>query len=83
MSTSRYEHTSMMQPITTSLTSFTAFLLLSFASSASAEVHHAQGEMAGEVTADSVLLQSRLTAIPGPQLDANGDVPGAAGVACF
>jgi alkaline phosphatase D len=73
----------MMQPITTSLTSFTAFLLLSFASSASAEVHHAQGEMAGEVTADSVLLQSRLTAIPGPQLDANGDVPGAAGVACF
>jgi len=39
--------------------------------------------MAGEVTASSVLLQSRLTAIPGPVLNENGDVPGAAGVACF
>jgi alkaline phosphatase D len=48
-----------------------------------AEVHHAQGEMAGEPTASSVLLQSRLTAIPGPELDAEGDIPGAAGVACF
>jgi alkaline phosphatase D len=50
---------------------------------AGADVHHAQGELAGEVTASSVLLQSRLTAIPGPELDAEGDVPGAAGVACF
>jgi alkaline phosphatase D len=48
-----------------------------------AEVHHAQGEMAGEVTTDSVLLQSRLTAIPGPELDKDGDVPGAPGVARF
>lgn len=48
-----------------------------------AAVHHAQGEMSGEVTATSVLLQSRLTAIPGPDLDADGDVPGAAGVASF
>lgn len=48
-----------------------------------AEIHHAQGEMAGEPTATSVLLQSRLTAIPGPELDGDGDVPGAAGVACF
>lgn len=48
-----------------------------------AEVHRAQGEMAGELTADSVLLQGRLTAIPGPALDAEGDVPGAAGEARF
>lgn len=39
--------------------------------------------MAGEVTASSVLLQSRLTAIPGPVLDDRGDVPGASGVARF
>jgi len=50
---------------------------------ARAEVHHAQGELAGEATASSVLLQSRLTAIPGPDLDASGDIPGAAGVAAF
>lgn len=48
-----------------------------------AEVHQAQGELAGEATATSVLLQSRLTAIPGPDLDASGDIPGAAGVAAF
>ncbi|OYW12995.1 MAG: hypothetical protein B7Z55_17595, partial [Planctomycetales bacterium 12-60-4] len=48
-----------------------------------ADIHHAQGEMAGEVTSTSSLLQSRLTAIPGPTLDDNGDVPGIAGVACF
>lgn len=41
----------------------------------------AQGELAGEVTADSVLLQTRLTAHAG--LDTNGDIPGAPGVACF
>lgn len=46
-------------------------------------VFHAQGELAGEVTASSALLQSRLTAIQGPALDEKGDVPGAAGVACF
>jgi len=44
---------------------------------------HAQGEMSGEITDTTVLLQSRLTAIPGPELDAHGDVPGAAGVAMF
>ncbi len=48
-----------------------------------AEIHHAQGEFAGEPTASSVLLQSRLTTIAGPMLDENGDVPGVAGVACF
>lgn len=45
--------------------------------------HNAQGEMAGEVTANSALLQSRLTAIPGPALDAAGDIPGIGGKACF
>ena len=41
----------------------------------------AQGEFAGEVTADSVLLQTRLTQTGG--LDASGDIPGAGGVARF
>lgn len=41
----------------------------------------AQGEFAGEVTANSVLLQTRLTRTAG--LDTNGDIPGASGVACF
>ena len=65
---------------------FQALLVLAWAlatATASAAVHHAQGEMAGEVTADSVLLQSRLTAMPGPHLNAEGDIPGQAGVACF
>ncbi|HCN78331.1 MAG TPA: alkaline phosphatase [Verrucomicrobiales bacterium] len=48
-----------------------------------AEVHTAQGILSGEATATSVLLQTRLTAIPGPELDREGDVPGAEGVACF
>ena len=59
------------------------FLALAAVTRLSAEIHHAQGEMAGEPTATSVLLQSRLTAIPGPELDPSGDVPGAAGWACF
>src|SRR5687767_2923025 len=50
---------------------------------ARAEIFLAQGAMSGEPTPTSVLLQTRLTAISGPTLDANGDVPGAAGVACF
>lgn len=48
-----------------------------------ADIFHAQGELVGEVTETSALLQSRLTAIAGPTLDAEGDVPGASGVACF
>ena len=44
---------------------------------------NAQGEMVGEVTANSALLQSRLTAIPGPELDADGDIPGIVGKARF
>ena len=55
--------------------------LLLVSSSAFAEIHHAQGEMAGEVTATSVLLQTRLTAAPA--MDESGDVPGKEGVACF
>jgi alkaline phosphatase D len=43
-------------------------------------IHHAQGEMAGEVTQTSVILQSRLTGSAGL---VDGDVPGAAGVGCF
>jgi alkaline phosphatase D len=59
-----------------------AFSLLFF-SSASAEVFTAQGVMSGEPTSTSILLQTRLTAIPGPAMNAQNDVPGAAGVACF
>lgn len=44
------------------------------------DLDHLQGEMAGEVSARSVIFQSRLT---GPALDAAGDVPGRAGQACF
>ncbi|MFT7679158.1 MAG: alkaline phosphatase D, partial [Planctomycetota bacterium] len=44
------------------------------------DLAHLQGEMAGEVTARSVILQSRLT---GTALDSLGDVPGRAGQACF
>jgi alkaline phosphatase/alkaline phosphatase D len=51
--------------------------------SLSTDIYNAQGEMAGEVTSSSVLLQSRLTAVPGPEPDAAGDIPGVAGVACF
>jgi len=45
-----------------------------------AALYHAQGEMAGEVTANSVILQSRLTRAAALE---EGDLPGAAGVACF
>lgn len=39
-----------------------------------------QGEMAGELSSDSVILQSRLTA---PELDQTGDLQGRAGLARF
>ena len=45
-----------------------------------AEIHLAQGLLAGEVTATSAILQTRLTAVPSPT---DGDVPGAAGVGRF
>ena len=48
---------------------------------------HAQGEMAGEVTQNSVILQSRLTwghvLIDDQPGWPDGDVPGCPGVACF
>ena len=47
---------------------------------AESSLFHAMGEMAGEVSEPSVILQSRLTA--SPRL-INGDVPGAQGVARF
>ncbi|APZ95966.1 alkaline phosphatase D family protein [Fuerstiella marisgermanici] len=47
---------------------------------AAPEVFHAQGEMAGEVTSTSVILQSRLTSVA--KLT-DGDVPGTSGVARF
>ena len=43
-------------------------------------VMNGQGEMAGEVTSDSVILQSRLTSA---KTLVNGDVPGASGVGRF
>jgi alkaline phosphatase D len=60
-----------------------AFLGCLLSVCARAEFHVAQGLLAGEVTTDSVLLQTRLTALPGPELDAGGDLPGVAGLACF
>ena len=56
-----------------------AVALLS-ATRVSAEIAHLQGEMAGEVSTTSAILQSRLTA---PKLGKNGGVPGAEGVARF
>ena len=56
-----------------------AFILTALSSPA-AEIHLAQGALAGEVTASTAILQTRLTATP--KLDA-GDVPGAAGTARF
>jgi alkaline phosphatase/alkaline phosphatase D len=42
-----------------------------------------QGDLAGEVTATHALLQTRLTALPGPDLDPDDDLPGALGFAAF
>ena len=44
------------------------------------DLDHAQGEMAGEATQSSVILQSRLT--QGKNF-VQGDIPGAAGTGCF
>ncbi|MHC4400638.1 MAG: alkaline phosphatase D family protein [Planctomycetota bacterium] len=44
------------------------------------QIAHLQGEMVGEVSATSAILQSRLT---GPKVDDAGDVPGARGVGRF
>ena len=55
-------------------------MLVCFAGAGCVCIDHAQGEMAGEPTASSIILQSRLT--NGRKL-VRGDMPGAAGVACF
>lgn len=44
------------------------------------EVYRAQGEMTGEVTANSAIVQTRLTSV---DRNIDGDVPGAMGVARF
>ncbi|MEI6535544.1 MAG: glycoside hydrolase family 2 TIM barrel-domain containing protein, partial [Verrucomicrobiaceae bacterium] len=48
-----------------------------------ANTYHAQGELAGEPTANGILLQTRVTAIPGPELAEDGDVPGQSGTVSF
>jgi alkaline phosphatase D len=66
------------------LASIVASLSFAFAAvHATDGVYNAQGEMSGEVTDTSVLLQTRLTAIPGPELDSDGDVRGESGLAMF
>lgn len=45
-----------------------------------AELYRAQGEMTGEVTSSSAILQTRLTAV---ERNVEGEVPGASGVARF
>lgn len=54
--------------------------LLAVALAGPDDLDHIQGEMAGEVSEQSVILQSRLTA---SSVDDNGDVPGRRGVARF
>jgi len=54
---------------------------LQAAESKSESLFLGQGTMSGEVTDSSVLLQTRLT-LP-TQLNADGDLPGTVGVACF
>lgn len=58
-----------------------ASVLLLAGSAAATEIFHAQGEMAGEPTAESIILQSRLTATEG--LNEQRGVTGAPGVARF
>jgi len=65
----------------TNLQPYLCFIVaISAATSARSDVFHAQGEMCGEVSESSAILQSRLTATSHLQ---EGDVPGAAGVARF
>ena len=55
---------------------FTLVLLAAVTSEVLGQTYLAQGELSGEPTATTILLQSRLTSIPGPETDADGDVPG-------
>jgi alkaline phosphatase/alkaline phosphatase D len=57
--------------------------LLTWPLLASATPYLAQGCLIGEVTQTSALMQTRLTALPGPALDDAGDLPGAAGFVRF
>jgi alkaline phosphatase D len=57
-----------------------SLLALAVSAAAQPRVFHAQGEMTGEVTKTSAILQSRLTASAGL---VDGDAPGIAGVARF
>lgn len=59
---------------------FTLTLSATAVERADAELFHAQGEMTGEVSETSAIVQSRLTAV---DRNVDGDVPGAAGVARF
>ncbi len=63
------------------LLTFTFILTFTRLAAPAAELHLAQGILAGEVTATSAILQTRLTARPG--LDATGDVPGTPGFVRF
>lgn len=56
-------------------------LLVFTVSSLQAEIFLGQGSMSGEVTASSILLQTRLTSTT--QLDDQGDIPGVTGVVSF
>jgi alkaline phosphatase D len=60
------------------------FLLLAFgvsgAKTFAEDIFRAQGEMTGEVSTDSAIIQTRLTSV---NRNVEGDVPGAAGVARF
>ena len=58
----------------------TVLLLVTVGTLSAQDVHNGQGEMAGEVTETSVILQSRLT--QGRAL-VDGDLPGSPGVARF
>ncbi|MCX6909996.1 MAG: alkaline phosphatase D family protein [Verrucomicrobia bacterium] len=64
----------------TIVTTVLTMSLMIAAEGATAPLFHAQGEIAGEPTQTTVVLQSRLTATEGLR---DGDVPGAVGVACF
>ena len=68
------------QPLRLAITLLACELAVSSSLADELKIHHAQGEMCGEVTPRSAILQSRLTASEGL---IHGDVPGAAGVACF
>ena len=68
------------QPLRLAITLLACELAVSSSLADELKIHHAQGEICGEVTPRSAILQSRLTASAGL---VHGDVPGAAGVACF